>query len=267
MLSQILECLKEYFEWELDFDFTGWKEIKIYTGATLTEAWIKARPNDKHKFENQEFKNYVNSGNGKWLEKQDASDDYKVLLKMKCSDDPVALAGVLAHEIRHCLDYSKAVEQLTFGEYKPGNQYYYDWSEFRAVMVSFRYQFFQNTRMNRTNKGLCHKEIASLLGIWTADTMEGILCATSKQEKLYFLSRYIGAARAARNLSVDFAPASSFQLWHLMPVTIQEKYGYVFYVANEWEQLQACKLTQSGKRSYLDMLERIDNVEGNIKRV
>lgn len=256
MLNKILEQLKKYLEWETEFDFSGYQDIEIYIGETLSEAWIKARPNDEYKFTDLKFKNYVDNASGKWLEKQFPEDKYKVILSLEYSDDPVVLAGILVHELRHCLDYSKAVSKLTFDKYTPGNEFYCNWSEFRSMIVRFRYQFFQEIKAKNNNY---FKVISELLGYWSADSMEGLLTAENKQEELYFLSRYIGVARAARNLNMENDNVASFHLWHLMPLTIYEKYDCVFYIANEWEKISVCQLNQAETTYYRDLVNRIEN--------
>lgn len=258
MDDNILKYVKEYITWDSYFNWAGWKSIEIYTGQTLSEAWIKARPDDEYKFEDMRFKEAVDSANGKWLEKQFPEDKYKVLLSLSTSDDPIGLACVLAHELRHCLDYINAVAGIPFEKYTPGNQFYYDWSEFRAAMVSFEFQFFHKNKENLSNRAACFEGLSSLLGIWIADSIEGIFNANSKRDILYFLSRYIGAARAARNLSDEYVPAVAYQLWHLMPLKIYENYGYVFYVANDWEDIQICRLNQEDTVHYAVLLKRVE---------
>ena len=262
MINKVLKKVEEYFEWEKDFDFSGWQDIQIYTGTTLSEAWIKARPNDSYKFEDVEFKNDVDKASGKWLEKQFPEDSYKVLLKMIDSDDPGEQAVVLVHELRHCLDYINAVNNLSFEEYSLGNQLFVNWSEFRATMVSFKCQFFQRLTANNNQ----FEVLASLLGVWTADTMQGIFRATDNQKELYFLCRYMGAARAARNLSERLVHARAFSLWHLIPLTIYEKYGIVFYVANELEEINVCRLNQIGGYYFQSLVDRIDSEESQCSK-
>ncbi len=87
------------------------------------------------------------------------------------------------------------------------------------------------------------KILAEILGSWSADCVEGLVQSKEPEEKLYFLSRYIGASRAIRNLSIEYlSDAQAFQCWLLTPTYITEKYGYVFYIANEWDNLKRCLL-------------------------
>lgn len=111
--------MKRYLLWEKE-SYENWENIEIVIASNLSEAWIKARPQDQHKFDDTEFKQKVDCSNGKWLEKQTEGDKYKVILATKNVHSLCDLTKSLVHEIRHCLDYQNAVENLSFDEYDCG---------------------------------------------------------------------------------------------------------------------------------------------------
>jgi hypothetical protein len=252
--------IEEYVAWEKSFDFEGWEKIDIYIGVKLSDAWIKARPGDAYKFENLEFKNHVDSANGKWLEKQYPEDKYKIIVSMGQEHERTEdeLCETILHELRHCLDYQSAVRDLAFEEYWPGNWYYTDWSEYRAVSVSVRYNFFIKSKCSRENP---FEILAGILGVWSADCVEGLMQSEDPEEKLYFLTRYIGASRAIRNLNMEYQIDSyAFHLWNMTPTYITEKYGYVFYIGNEWDDLQSCLLDAEPQTYYYgELLNKMKN--------
>lgn len=228
LTESVRRKIEEYIAWENSLDFSGWETIDIFMDGKLSDAWIKARPEDAYKFEDPIFKKYVDSANGKWLEKQHLKDKYKIIVALgldavRTEDE---LCEIILHELRHCLDYQNAVKALTFKDYYSGNQYYNNWSEYRAVTVSIRYNFFLKNKSDRKD---LFKVLAEILGNWSADCVEGLIQSKEPEEKLYFLSRYIGASRAVRNLSMEYlSDARAFQLWSLTPTYITEKYGTFF---------------------------------------
>lgn len=106
------------------------------------------------------------------------------------------------------------------------------------------------------------KILAEILGSWSADCVEGLVQSKEPEEKLYFLSRYIGASRAIRNLSIEYlSDAQAFQLWLLTLTYITEKYGYVFYIANEWDNLKRCLLdAELHTYCYRDLVAKLKNL-------
>ena len=261
LTESVKRKIGEYIDWENCFDFSGWKKTDIFIDEKLSDSWIKARPEDAYKFENPIFKKYVDSANGKWLEKQYSKDKYKVIVASGLNDARTEdeLCEIILHELRHCLDYQNAVKDLDFKDYYSGNQYYKNWSEYRAVTVSIRYNFFLK---NRSDGKDLFKILAEILGSWSADCVEGLVQSKEPEEKLYFLSRYIVASRAIRNLSIKYlSDAQAFQLWLLTPTYITEKYGYVFYIANEWDNLKRCLLdAEPHTYYYRDLVAKLKNL-------
>jgi hypothetical protein len=260
LTKSIKKKIEEYVAWEKSFDFEGWEEIDIFIDVKLSDAWIKARPGDAYKFEDLEFKNCVDSANGKWLEKQYPEEKYKIIVslgqELERTEDE--LCEIILHELRHCLDYQSAVRDLAFEEYWSGNRFFINWSEYRAVSVSVRYNFFLKSKCSRENQ---FEILAGILGIWSADCVEGLMRSEDPKEKLYFLSRYIGASRAIRNLNAEYQiDSDAFHLWNMTPTYITEKYGYVFYIGNEWDDLQSCSLDAEPHTYYYgDLLNKMRN--------
>jgi len=258
MAEDTLLYYQKYIEWEKKFDFSGWNKIEIYFGNTLSDAWIQARPNDKFKFDNANFKKSVDANNGKWLEKQEPSDSYKVILSKK-NKEAEQLAKVLAHEIRHCLDFQAALKGENEIISKPG-RYYSDWSEFRSVNISVRYDFFIKTnQLFNSYHWDMFKILSELLGYWSADCVEGLMKSSDKHDTMYFLCRYIGAMRAIRNLAMEYNfEAGAFHLWNMIPQYIIETFGTdVFYLANEWDEINCCQLNQKPGIYYTAIVEKL----------
>lgn len=252
--KQLLSELDRYLHWETQ-SFCGWENIEIFIAETLSEAWILARPKDKYKFEKESFKQMVDNANGKWLEKQDKNDTYKIILSTKHCRNIQYLTSVLVHEIRHCLDYQNAVESLSFQEYNPGNMYYNNWSEFRAVYSQTRYEYFNkcNTDLNSQAK---FNTMSEILGQKTADSISGLMCPNNDlKDYLYYVSRYIGVSRAIRNISLEENIGTDvFGLWNMTPQYIIEQFGYVFYIGNEWDECKTCKLDATATTPYYNEL-------------
>ena len=147
------------------------------------------------------------------MEKQYLKDKYKIIVALgldavRTEDE---LCEIILHDLRHCLNHQNAVKALTFKDYYSGNQYYNNWSEYRAVTVNIRYNFFLKNKSDRED---LFKVLAEILGSWSADCVEGLIQSKESEEELYFLSRYIGASRAIRNLSKEYlSDAWAFQLW------------------------------------------------------
>lgn len=256
-LESVINEFKRFLKWESQ-SFDNWESIEIFVADTLSEAWIKARPQDEKKFLDRSFKRMVDHANGKWLEKVDPSDSYKIILSTRYGDSVQSLTKCLVHEMRHCLDYQNAVKELPFDAYSPGNDYYINWSEFRAVYAQVRYEFFVNRHDRMRDKDMFDL-LAGILGKYSADAVTGLLRSHNDvHDTLYFLSRYIGAARAVRNLNMEFLDAEVFHLWTMTPQYIIEKFGYVFYVGNEWDDTQVCALNAVPKTHYYNaMVDRI----------
>ena len=239
-LSSMNCKLKEYFEWENLYDFSGWEKLEIFMGESLVDAWLKARPNDKYKFENLEFLKNVKESNGKWLEKQFESDTYKIIVATGKGRTEEEICETIIHEMRHCLDFQISVNELSFQDYHVGNDFYNSWSEFRAVSVSVRYEFFLRNNINKDY----FRDLSELLGLWNADCLMGLISSKGDPHaQIYFISRYVGASRTIRNLSYEYqVRCDAFELWNMAPTYITENYGNVFYLGNEWDEKKTCDL-------------------------
>lgn len=250
----LLAEFRRYLEWESQ-SFEGWEAVEIFVADTLSEAWLMARPGDARKFRKAEFKRKVDLGNGKWLEKQSASDTYKVILSTKNCRTIQELTGILVHELRHCLDYQNAVKDLDFEEYRPGNLYYYNWSEFRAMYALTRYEYFSRKQDGMTPRDLFNL-MGEILGKRSADVVAGLMGSRDDMEDtLYFISRYIGASRAIRNLNMQEGIDSwVYHLWNMTPHYIIENFDYVFYIGNEWDATESCSLDAVPSTYYYEAL-------------
>ncbi len=256
-MAELIYEFKRFLKWETQ-SFENWETVEIFVAETLSEAWILARPNDKNKFSDKDFKKMVDSANGKWLEKLDENDSYKIILSTKYCNSIQSLTKCLVHEMRHCLDYQNAVKELSFEDYHPGNLYYTNWSEFRAVYSHTRYEFFSRYH-DTMNSGEIFDLLAELLGKSSADATAGLIKSKNNlHDTLYFMSRYIGASRAIRNLNMESIETPVFHLWTMTPQYIIEHFGYVFYIGNEWDETSICKLNASPETYYYEaLIERI----------
>lgn len=72
-INTLVKEFKRFFKLEKQ-SFENWDSIDIFVAETLSEAWLMARPYDKDKFLDKNFKEMVDSANGKWLEKSDYTD-------------------------------------------------------------------------------------------------------------------------------------------------------------------------------------------------
>ena len=254
--TALIAEMKRYLLWEKE-SYENWENIEIVIASNLSEAWIKARPQDQHKFDDTEFKQKVDCSNGKWLEKQTEGDKYKVILATKNVHSLCDLTKSLVHEIRHCLDYQNAVENLSFDEYDCGNEYYNNWSEFRAVYAHTRYEYFERCHSNISFTAKFNS-LSQILGKSSADAVMGLMLSEDISDTLYYISRYIGASRAIRNINMEEQlEADCFNLWNMTPQYIIENYGYVFYIGNEWDALDSCELHGISKTYYNKLLDKI----------
>lgn len=257
-IADIMTIFEEYLAWEQEFTFAGWGLVELYIADTLSEAWLTARPHDVQKFENKDFKRFVDSSNGKWLEKVSPTDTYKIILSTRYNNSISDLTQCFVHELRHCLDYQNTVGGWEFDKYVPGNEYYNSWSEFRATMADTRFEFFWKTKGIEETRGI-FKALSELYGKKTADAIEGLMENQASETLLYNISRYLGADRAIKKLNDTMGvKAKCFYLWHLLPWYIEEQFGNVFYVANEWEMRKCCPLDGQPKEYYYDeMIQKI----------
>lgn len=254
----VIAEFKRFLNWE-NQSFDNWENVDVFIAETLSEAWILARPYDAHKFLDKKFKRMVDTANGKWLEKTTPTDSYKIILSTKYCDSIQFLTKTFVHEMRHCLDYQNAVKDLPFEDYHPGNRYYNNWSEFRAVYSHTRYEFFSKYADNMSEKQV-FDILAEILGRNSADATTGLIrSASNLEDALYYISRYIGASRAIRNINMqESIDAEVFHLWTLTPQYIIENFGYVFYIGNEWDGTEICELDATPETCYYPALvERI----------
>lgn len=255
---EVISEFKKFLNWE-NQTFDKWETVDIFMAETLSEAWILAQPYDAHKFLDKDFKRMVNGASGKWLEKTTPTDSYKIILSTKYCDSIQSLTKTFVHEMRHCLDYQNAVKDLPFKAYHPGNHYYNDWSEFRAVYSHTRYEFFSKYADNMSEKQV-FDILAEILGRNSADATTGLIRSKNNpKDILYYISRYIGASRAIRNINMqESINAEVFHLWTMTPQYIIENFGYVFYIGNEWDETEICELDASPKTYYYpNLIERI----------
>lgn len=258
--QQLLSELNRYLQWEKE-SFCGWENIEIFIAETLSEAWLLARPKDKYKFEKNSFKQIVDNADGKWLEKQDENDTYKIILSTKYCQNIQYLTSILVHEMRHCLDYQNAVRSLSFQEYRPGNAYYNNWSEYRAVYSQTRYEYFYKCSADLNS----HKKfnaMSEILGQKTADAISGLMRPNNEiKDYLYYLSQYIGVSRSIRNISLqENIGVNVFSLWNMTPQYIIEHFGYVFYIGNEWDKCEFCEIDATAVTPYYnELINRISN--------
>ena len=70
--------------------------------------------------------------------------------------------------------------------------------------------------------------------------------------------RGAGFCYSLQEKQIMFLDAEVFHLWTMTPQYIIEKFGYVFYVGNEWDDTQVCALNAVPKTHYYNaMVDRI----------
>ena len=255
--NNIIEYFERYLHTETPVvisSFDGYKKVEIYTGDTLSDAWISARPDEKGKFEDEEFKTFVNEANGKWLEKRNQEEPYKIILSCASSLSIEEITKTYIHELVHILDYSRATKDVVFSRTKPGGLYFRRYSEYNAEKVATRYMA-KNwiSRYSNLHPFDC---LAAVLGILSADAVHGAINSTTIEDVTYYIARYLGAQRAIRNLSMEIVPSPAFHLWTLTPSHLSETYGSIFYLANEWDDIQTCDLDCTSNR-FKDLIDRV----------
>lgn len=255
--TEVISEFKRFLNWE-NQSFENWETVDVFIAETLSEAWILARPYDAHKFLDKKFKRMVDNADGKWLEKTNPADSYKIILSTKHCDSIQELTKIFVHEMRHCLDYQNAVKYLSFEDYHPGNHYYRNWSEFRAVYSHTRYEFFSQYEDNMSEKAVFNL-LAEILGRNSADATTGLIrSANNLEDTLYYLSRYIGTSRAVRDINMyKSINTEVFHLWAMTPQYIIENFGYVFYIGNEWGGIEICELDATPKIHCQNLIKQI----------
>ena len=260
--DDIISEFQRFLKWEQQ-SYEGWENVQVFIKNTLSEAWVSARPEDAYKFDDLSFKKMVDNANGKWLEKKAADDSYKIILSTRYCRSLHDLTKTFVHEMRHCLDYQNAVKGLPFENRYPGNRYYNNWSEFRAVYSHTRYDFFSKCAQEDDIQESFFS-LAEILGRETADCVAGLMSSKNDlHDTLYFISRYIGASRAVQNLNMQLGiDVPALHLWHLTPQYIIENYGYVFYIGNEWDSTEVCSLNEVPKTYYYEELVSRIQIQG-----
>lgn len=256
--NDIVECFEGYLNMEtpaIVSSFDGYKQVEIYTGEKLSDAWIIARPDETGKFEDEAFRTFVNRANGKWLEKRNPDEPYRILLSRGSNSNITDITKVYIHELRHVLDYSRANMSIEFNEQKPGGLYFRRYSEYNAEKASTR---FMAKNWIATYTDLHPVDcLSAVLGILSADAVHGAYFSNTVEDITYYISRYLGAQRAIRNLSEEVAPSVAFQLWNLTPFYFEDNYGSIFYLAGAWDDIAVCELDAVSRR--------FDNVITRIK--
>lgn len=256
--NDIVECFEGYLNTEtpaIVSSFDGYKQVEIYTGEELSDAWIIARPDETCKFTDETFKTFVNKATGKWLEKRKPEEPYRILLSCDSNDSIDDITKEYIHELRHVLDYGRATMSIEFSEQKPGGLYFRRYSEYNAEKAATR---FMAKNWIATHKNLRSFDcLAAVLGILSADAVHGVYFSDNVDDITYYVSRYLGAQRAIRNLSEEVSPSVAFQLWNLTPFYFEDNYGSIFYLAEEWDDIAVCELDASSRR--------FDNVIARIK--
>ena len=251
---ELISEFKRFLSWESQ-SFDNWEDIDIYIDKTLSQAWARACPEAFSKLQDSDFINNIDYANGKWLEKSNKNDSYKIILSTKNHSSLQSLTRTLVHEIRHCLDYQNAVKGLKFEDYHQGNLYYNSWSEFRAEYSATRYDYFLKSFYILNNQQI-FVVLAEILGRGTADAITGLIINSEDEAKiLYYVSRYIGVSRSIRNINMEMElNAEVFHLWTMTPQYIIENYGVVFYLGNEWDNIEECQLDAAPKTYYYNDL-------------
>lgn len=213
------------------------EKIEIYISDLLSDAWIEAYPQYAKIFEEDtDFRNAVDSASGKWLEPKYSNDKYCILLayeKVSSSED---LIFTFSHELRHCYDFIKSIhirdrEKTNKAGLPSDISKFSLWSEFNAVYTDTVLRLYP---YNKTE--LSFKELSSYLGYKTADCIAGM--CTNEKNNDYFAMRFAGLHRAIRDMSEIFAPSPVFQLWHMIPNYIEERYPQIFYSENEMQKME-----------------------------
>ena len=242
MKERILDSFEKYLDMDKNNICHLIEMPEVFVGNSLSEAWLKARPQDAYRFDNKDFQHDVDSSNGKWLEKQSSEDHYKIILSTKFLSSTDSVFSCFCHEAQHCSDYQNAVKDLPFEKQCAGDRQFTNWSEFRSVMTQIRSEFF--LKYNTASQNEMINYLSSCYGKWAVSSVEGLLNNQNNAKWiLYYLSRFIGAARAIRNLSVERnLGVKAFHIWSLVPHNIDKLCNNTFYIANEFEEMEHCLL-------------------------
>lgn len=235
--------------------FIDYKSVPVFAAETLSDAWLMARPDDDYKFADEEFKSFVNEATGKWLEKRTPDEPYKIILAIGNETDIDRVVKTYIHELRHVMDYANAVQGMNFRDYSPGDRYFTCYSEYNAEKSATRY--WVKCCLERNVFSSPFECLSSLLGYFTADALHGAMKSSGIKDISYFISRYLGAQRSIRDLSMEIAPSPVFHLWSMTPSIIAERYGTPFYLANEWDEKTKCPLVGSSSLYFNELINRI----------
>ncbi len=213
------------------------KEIKVYTGELLSEAWIQAYPSYQKVFRSdREFCERVDRANGKWLEPKGDQRHYCILLAAGTQAARETLMYVLAHELRHCYDFLKSLlaYQASGKEgIPPLSEKYSSWSEFNAVYTDTVLRLYRSSGNDKAD----FRRIAEYMGYKSADCVCGIQRSDDKKASDYFITRYVGAQRAVRDVAHNLCPTPTFELWHMTPLAIDKVAPDAFYRAGEYQEI------------------------------
>lgn len=207
--------------------------VRIYIANSLSDAWVKAYPDYEAEFANDKrFKEYVDAANGKWLEPKGDSDFYSILLSTSKNETTDEIMRVFVHELQHCYDFIRSLhnyhEKGKIG-LPESNKQFSLWSEFNAKYTDTVISFM-------IDRSMCTFEgFAEYLGLSAADSVHGMI---KKDNREYFLSRYLGVQRAVRDMSDIYATSPAFQVWSLTPSYIEEAFPSNFYLANDFQEME-----------------------------
>lgn len=234
-----------------NINLNDYERVELFFGKTLEEAWIKARPNDEYKFENKDFKQMVNRCNGKWLEKQNEKDTYKIIIAYEGLSKE-EITGTYIHELTHIIDYQNAVKDKPFEEQHCGNRLFTKWSEFNAEYARAKLMYLFNKE-----KGLLDDFTfaSSYLGYKTADALHGIMNNSDEDAVLYYIVRYLGVQLAIKDIAEEELLTDVFELFYMTPTHITAMFGDVYLLAREFQYMKECSLDEENDgRCYEDVL-------------
>lgn len=243
-LTEHFSAIREKYPYAfIPIDYSGrtlhilGEEIRIFTGETLSEAWIQAYPSYQKTFRsNRKFQKMVDQANGKFLEPKGSQKHYCILLATGSRFSGDDLIYVLAHELRHCYDFIKSVKPYhASGKtgLPPATEEFHSWSEFNAVYTDTVLRLYRSSGNDKAD----FRRISEYMGYKSADCVCGLKRSSDQNSQNYFVTRFVGVQRAVRDVAHNLCPTPAFELWHMTPVAIDQAAPRSFYRAEEYQNI------------------------------
>ena len=136
------------------------------------------------------------------------------------------------------------------------SSYYHDWLTFKRN-YNIRKAWFYLSIQDPDDENEVVDLFIEILGRINYRALTTLLNTLNEDYKdhAHNVMEYIGNTRAIRDLNMRYLDSKfgtqwQFHLWHMMPTTITEDYGYIFYLGNELSKLDYCPYDYQAKEYY-----------------